>query len=136
MKNNNGSLQAGLKGNAEISVGQQHTAVSMGSGRLPVLATPAMAALMEAAAQAAVDGALPDGQQSVGVHLDIHHYGATPVGMRVVATAELVAVDGRNLDFRIAVHDEKELIGEGSHRRAVSSVASFNRLLQQKLRRQ
>ena len=136
MKNNNDSLQPGLKGSAEIAVEQQHTAVSMGSGRLPVLATPAMVALMEAAAQDAVARALPDGMQSVGIHLDIHHYGATPVGMRVVATAELMAVDGRNLDFRVVVHDEKELIGEGSHRRAVSAVASFNRLLQQKLRRQ
>jgi fluoroacetyl-CoA thioesterase len=128
-------LKPGLLGIAEITVTERHTAVSMGSGHMPVLATPAMIVLMEAAAQKAVDSLLPPGHQTVGTHLDVHHYGATPVGMRVVATAELTAVEGRNLVFKVEVRDDKELIGEGSHRRTISSVASFNRLLQQKMQR-
>lgn len=135
MGGNTGELTRGLTGAAEIAVAEQHTAVAMGSGRLPVLATPAMIALMEAAAQNAVDGHLPDGHQTVGTHLDVHHYGATPIGARVVATAELISVEGRNLLFKVAAHDDKELIGEGVHQRTMSSLASFNRLLQQKMKR-
>ena len=128
------SLHAGLTGRAEMVVAERHTAVSMGSGRMPVLASPAMIALMEAAAQDAVDRCLPADEMSVGIHLDVHHSGATPVGMRVIATAELTAVAGRTLDFRLTAHDEKDLIGEGTHRRTIAREASFQRLLQQKLR--
>ena len=128
-------LRVGLVGVAEIIVAEGHTAVAMGSGRMPVLATPAMIAMMEAAAQNAVDSNLPEGHMTVGTHLDVHHYGATPIGIRVVATAELVSVEGRNLVFKVLAHDDKELIGECVHRRTMSSVAGFNRLLQQKMKR-
>jgi len=128
-------LKSGLIGSAEIIVAEQHTAVAMGSGRMPVLASPSMIALMESAAQNAVDSHLPDEHMTIGTHLDVHHYGATPTGSRVVATAELISVDGRNLVFKVVAHDAKELIGEGVHRRAMSSVAGFNRLLQQKMKR-
>ncbi len=135
MKNKETRLKPGLTGSAEITVANQHTAAAMGSGHLQVLATPAMIVLMEAAAQNAVDGLLSAGQQTVGTHLDVSHHGATPVGMRVVAKAELIAIDGRILSFRIIAHDDKELIGEGSHQRTMSSVASFNRLLRKKIER-
>jgi len=128
-------LRPGLIGTAEIIVAEQHTAAAMGSGRMPVLATPSMIALMEAAAQNAVDRYLPDGHMTIGTHLDVHHHGATTMGARVVATAELVSVDGRNLVFSVVAHDAKELIGEGVHRRTQSSVVGFNRLLQQKMKR-
>lgn len=128
-------LKPGLIGTAEVIVAEQHTAAAMGSGRMPVLATPAMIALMEAAAQNAVDGHLPDGYMTIGTHLDVRHHGATPKGAHIVATAELTSVEGRSLVFRVAAHDAKELIGEGVHQRAMSSVAGFNRLLQQKMNR-
>ena len=80
-------LQPGLKGSAEIVVGEQHTAPHVGSGRVRVLATPVMVNLMEAAALHAVEGLLPAGHQTVGIHLDITHVAATPVGMRVRAHA-------------------------------------------------
>ena len=130
-----GQIRPGLTGAAEMTVSEAHTAVSMGSGKMPVLATPAVVALMEAAAQRAVEASLPPGQQSVGTRLDIRHDGATPVGMRVVATAELMGIEGRNLTFRVSVRDEKEAIAEGMHVRAVSSVAAFDRLLRQKMKR-
>ena len=94
-------LRTGLKGAAELVVGEEHTAPFVGSGRVRVLATPVMINLMEAAALDAVKKLLPAGHQSLGIHLDVRHYAATPVGMRVRATAELVKVDGRTLDFRV-----------------------------------
>jgi fluoroacetyl-CoA thioesterase len=93
-------LQPGLKGSAELLVGVEHTAPRVGSGRVPVLATPVMINLIEAAALAAAEHLLPAGHQSLGIHLDVRHFAATPVGMRVYATAELVGIDGRTLSFR------------------------------------
>ena len=129
------NLRPGLIGHADMIVEDRHTAISMGSGRMSVLATPALIALMEAAAQNAVDRWLIEGEMSVGVQIAVQHEGATPVGMRVVARAEITDVAGRSLNFRVVASDEKEVIGEGVHRRTVSREASFNRLLQQKLRR-
>src|SRR3954463_301579 len=93
------TLRQGLAGSAELIVGAEHTAPRVGSGRVHVLATPVMINLMEAAALDSVEGLLPPGHQSLGTRLDVGHYAATPVGMRVRAEAELVAVDGRSLSF-------------------------------------
>ncbi len=65
-----------------------------------VLATPVMINLMEAAALDAAENLIPAGHQSLGTRLDVRHIAATPVGMRVRATAKLIAVDGRTLEFR------------------------------------
>jgi fluoroacetyl-CoA thioesterase len=128
-------LKTGLKGTADLLVGVEHTAPSIGSGLVPVLATPVMINLIEAAALAAVEHLLPAGHQSLGIHLDIRHFAATPVGMRVHATAELIAVEGRTLSFRVEVRDEKEAIGGGSHQRVVVNVARFDERVQKKLNR-
>ncbi|MBO0712695.1 MAG: hypothetical protein J2P47_15595, partial [Acetobacteraceae bacterium] len=84
-----------------------------------VLATPVMINLMEAAALDAVEAMLPHGHQSLGIRLDVSHHAATPVGMRVVATARLVGVEGRRLRFFVEAQDEKESIGDGTHERVV-----------------
>jgi fluoroacetyl-CoA thioesterase len=123
----------GLKGSARLLVGAEHTAPSIGSGKVPVLATPVMINVIEAAALAAVEHLLPAGHQSLGIHLDVRHFAATPIGMHVVATAELMAVDGRTLSFRVEARDDKELIGSGSHQRVVVNVARFDERLQKKL---
>jgi fluoroacetyl-CoA thioesterase len=128
-------LKTGLKGTADLLVGVEHTAPSIGSGLVPVLATPVMINLIEAAALAAVEHLLPAGHQSLGIHLDIRHFAATPVGMRVHATAELIAVEGRTLSFRVEARDEKEAIGGGSHQRVVVNVARFDERVQKKLNR-
>jgi fluoroacetyl-CoA thioesterase len=128
-------LKTGLTGTAELVVGIEHTAPSIGSGMVPVLATPVMINVIEAAALAAVEHLLPAGHQSLGIHLDIRHFAATPIGMRVRATAELIAVDGRTLTFRIAARDEREPIGDGSHQRVVVNVARFDERVQKKLGR-
>jgi predicted thioesterase len=127
-------LTPGLKGSARLRVAAEHTAPSIGSGKVPVLATPVMINLIEAAALNAVEHLLPAGHQSLGIHLDIRHFAATPVGMQVDATAELTAVDGRTLTFAVEARDEKEAIGGGSHRRVVVNVARFDARMERKLR--
>jgi fluoroacetyl-CoA thioesterase len=126
-------MKPGLKGHAQILVGVEHTAPSIGSGKVPVLATPVMINVIEAAALAAVEHLLPVGHQSLGIHLDVRHFAATPIGMNVQATAELIAIDGRTLSFRVEAHDDKEPIGGGSHQRVVVNVARFDERIQRKL---
>jgi predicted thioesterase len=89
--------------------------------------------VIEAAALAAVEHLLPSGHQSLGIHLDIRHFAATPVGMRIEASCELTGVDGRTLSFLVEVHDEIEPIGGGSHQRVAVNVARFDQRLQKKL---
>jgi fluoroacetyl-CoA thioesterase len=127
-------LKIGLKGSAQLLVGVEHTAPSIGSGKVPVLATPVMINVIEAAALAAMEHLLPAGHQSLGIHLDVRHFAATPIGMRVTATAELVAIEGRTLSFRVEARDDKEPIGGGSHQRVVVNVARFDERVQRKLR--
>ncbi len=118
-------LPAGLAGTAELVVGAHHTASRVGSGRIHVLATPVMINLIEAAALAAVEQSLPERHQSLGTRLDVTHVAATPVGMRVRATAEVVRVEGRTIHFRVRAEDERELIGEGTHERVVVNVDRY-----------
>jgi fluoroacetyl-CoA thioesterase len=128
-------LPAGLTGTAELVVGEQHTAPRIGSGRIRVLATPVMINLIEAAALAAVEQSLPEHHQSLGTHLDVTHVAATPVGMRVHATAEVLRVEGRTIYFRVRADDERELIGEGTHERVVVNVERFDKRVQDKVRK-
>jgi len=127
------AIKPGLRGRAELVVGEEHTAPRVGSGRVHVLATPVMINLIEAAALDAVEHLLPQGHQSLGTVLSVRHIAATPVGMRVTASAEVVGVEGRNLRFRVEARDERELIGDGSHERVVVNVAKFDQRVQRKL---
>jgi predicted thioesterase len=126
------ALKPGLRGRAELLVGEEHTAPRVGSGRVHVLATPVMINLIEAAALDAVERLLPAGRQSLGTVLNVRHVAATPVGMRVTATAEVTAIDGRTLRFRVEARDERELIGDGTHERVVVNVAKFDERVQRK----
>jgi len=128
-------LPAGLTGTAELIVGEQHTAPRIGSGRIRVLATPVMINLIEAAALAAVEQSLPEHHQSLGTHLDVTHVAATPVGMKVRATAEVIKVEGRTIFFRVRCDDERELIGEGTHERVVVNVERFDARVQAKIKK-
>jgi predicted thioesterase len=128
------TLRAGLTGSAELLVGEQHTAPRIGSGRVHVLATPVMINLIEAAALQAIERLLPPGRQSLGTVLNVRHIAATPVGMRVTATAEVTGVEGRTIRFRVEARDERELIGDGTHERVVVNVAKFDERVQRKLK--
>jgi fluoroacetyl-CoA thioesterase len=127
------AIKIGQKGTAEIVVGAEHTAPRVGSGRVHVLATPVMINVMEAAALDAIEHLLPAGHQSLGTRLDIGHYAATPVGMRLRATAEVTGIDGRTIEFRVEAFDEKERVGDGTHVRVVVNVERFDKRVQAKL---
>lgn len=126
-------LKPGLSGTAEIVVGTRDTAPHVGSGKIGVLATPIMVNLMEAAALQAVERFMPPAHQTVGTHLDVRHFAATPVGLRVRAYAELTRVEGRTLTFRIRAEDEREPIGDGVHERLIINVERFDQRMQKKL---
>ena len=126
-------LKPGLVGRASLVVGEEHTAPRVGSGRVHVLATPVMINLIEAAALSAIEHLLPAGHQSLGTLLNVRHIAATPVGMRVAATAEVIAVEDRLIRFRVEARDEKDLIGDGTHERVVVNVAKFDERVRRKL---
>jgi fluoroacetyl-CoA thioesterase len=127
-------ITPGLTGTAEIVVGPEHTAPFVGSGRIAVLATPVMINLIEAAALAAIEHLLPAGHQSLGIRLDVSHTAATPIGVRVTATAEVLSLENRTVTFRVEARDAFEPIGGGSHQRIVVSVARFDERVQRKVR--
>ena len=126
------AVKEGLKGRVDLTVGDEHTAPSVGSGAIHVLGTPVMINLMEAAALDAVEHSMPKGHQSLGIHVNISHVAATPIGMKVHATAEVTAVEGNRIRFRVEAHDEAELIGEGTHERVVVHVERFDKRVQKK----
>lgn len=108
-----------IKSTVTELVTENNTAVSVGSGSLAVYATPAMLALMEKAACEAIAPILNAGETTVGTNLNVDHVAATPVGMTVSATAELVSRDGRKLVFNVTASDESGIIGKGTHERFV-----------------
>lgn len=119
-------LHSGLTGHAELTVGSDHTAPHVGSGAVPVLATPVLVNLLEAAALDAAERYIPAGQQTVGIRLDVRHFAATPVGMKVRAQAEVINVDGRMIAFRVWAEDEVELIADGTHDRVIITRSKFD----------
>jgi predicted thioesterase len=125
-------LKPGLVGEKSAIVCEEHTAPHVGSGVVPVLATPVMVNLMEAAALAAVEQFLPAGYQTLGTVLNVKHFAATPVGLEVKAFAELIAIEGRTLSFALKAEDEMEPIGEGTHERVIVNVERFEQRARRK----
>jgi len=120
-----GELRIGLRGKAALRVTPNHTAETLGSGDVPVFATPALVALLETAAVNAVMGELAPGETTVGTWLEVSHLAATPVGAEVSAEAELIAVEGRKLTFTVVAHDNRNKIGECQHHRMIVSRDRF-----------
>jgi len=119
------AIQPGLRGEASLVVGTEHTAEHMRSGEVSVFSTPTMVALMEEASLKTVAPYLEAGQETVGISLEIQHLAPTPVGMKVTAKAELVEVDRRRLVFRVEAFDEQEKIGQGMHQRMIIDLDRF-----------
>ena len=118
-------VKAGLKNTVSEEVTADKTAAAMGSGSLPVYATPAMTCLMEKAATEAVERFMPEGWTTVGISLHAAHTAATPVGLTVRAEAEVTAVEGRKLVFTVRAYDDKEEIGVGTHERFAVAKEKF-----------
>lgn len=123
----NEKLKPGLRGQSEFVVTEERLANSVGSGLVSVLATVMMIAGMEETAVATVQPALDKGYTTVGTHVDVSHEAATPLGMKVRFTAELleVSANGKGLTFHVEAHDENGLIGRGTHRRVVVHKERF-----------
>ncbi len=129
-------LQPGASVSQSTIVTKKHTAPHVGSGLAPVLATPVLVNLFEAAALAVIEHKLPPGTQSLGTRLDIRHIAATPTRMQVEVTATLSKIEGRNLIFELVASDEVEQIGSGTHRRVVVDAEKFVLRVQAKAKKQ
>ncbi|MDD5219786.1 MAG: thioesterase family protein [Candidatus Bipolaricaulis sp.] len=110
-----------------------HLASAFGSGLVEVLATPVLVGFCEECARQLVEPALPAGQKTVGVSIALDHLAATPPGMTVTVRAELIAIDGRRLTFRIEACDEVELVGRAQHVRCVIDASRFESRVAQKV---
>ena len=129
------SITIGLKGRSETVVTEHNTADAVGSGLVPVFATPYMIALMENAASTSLLPYLAADEGTVGTHLDVAHTSATPIGMKVWADAVVTAVDGKKIAFEVSAFDEAGEIGRGTHERFIIRPEKFLAKAQGKLTR-
>ena len=118
-------MQIGKKYTSTMIVEEKHLACNVGSGDLPVFATPMMMALMENAAMLCVADELENGSSTVGGQISSSHLKPTGLGKTVTATAELVSGEGRKLKFKVSASDEGGLIGEGEHLRFIIDKEKF-----------
>ncbi len=118
-------MQIGITGKQTITVTEEKTAQAMGSGTLPVFATPAMIALMENTASKSVETKLDEGAGTVGTLINVKHVAATPVGMDVTCETKLVEVDRKRLVFEVKAYDAAGVIGEGTHERFIIDNEKF-----------
>ena len=118
-------VEVGLNHTSELTVTDAVTAVRMGSGDMPVLATPAMMALMENAAMLAVADDLPEGSTTVGGHIASSHLRPSKIGDVVRAVAEVTKVDGRKIECNVSAYSGDVLLGEGTHLRFVVDRERF-----------
>ncbi len=125
-------LKVGLVYETKKIVEEADTAAKFGSGGVYVFATPMMIGIMENAAMHCVAEALGQEESTVGIHLDVKHMAATPMGMEVRALAELIEIDGKKLKFKVEAFDEKGKIGEGTHDRFIINVEKFMSRLESK----
>lgn len=121
------ALRPGIRGEMTHRVETRHLASEVGSGLVSVFSTAMMIAGMEATAVESVQGLLAPGETTVGVHVDVAHKAATPLGMQVRFVSELleVSANGKGLTFRVEARDEAGIIGEGLHRRVVVDKEKF-----------
>ena len=119
----NFNIVTGKEGRVDRLVDYRYTAKTFASGSLDILATPYMIALMEEAATCAVE--LPEGYTTVGTRLEVDHVSATPIGMKVYATAKVTGVDGRKIFYDLEAYDEKGMIGKGTHERFIVEAERF-----------
>lgn len=118
-------IRHGSSASVDLTVTDDDTALAVGSGDVPVLATPRLVALFEQAAVTAVDGQLAPDQTSVGMRVQIDHLAPTAVGDTVSADATLEKVEGRRLTFTVSARDQRGLVGAGKVTRVVVDRARF-----------
>lgn len=117
--------EPGLTATTTLIVAEADTAIELGSGSVPVLATPRLLALCEAATVAAVADHVGEGNTTVGVQVQLDHVTPSPVGREVKAEATLDKVAGRKLYFTVSAHDDRGLIAAGKVTRVLVSTEAF-----------
>lgn len=126
LENKSGNEPApGKTASVSTTVTKQNTASAVASGCLDVFSTPMMIALMESAACAALADSLAEGQTSVGTFISVKHMAASPIGLRITATAEITEVNGREIKFTVSANDGIDEIGQGIHTRAIVDEERF-----------
>ena len=118
-------IETGLRHTSELTVTETVTAIQVGSGDMPVLATPMMMALMENAAMLAVRGQLPEGYTTVGGHIESSHLHPSKIGDTITAVAEVTKVEGKKIFFKVAAYCGESLLGEGTHLRFIVDKKRF-----------
>ena len=118
-------IEIGLKHISELTVTDDVTAISVGSGDMPVLATPMLLALMENAAMSAVKEELPEGCTTVGGYISSSHLKPSKIGEVVKAEAEVTKVEGKKIEFKVAAYSGETLLGEGTHLRFIVEREKF-----------
>ena len=118
-------IEIGLKYTSELRVNESSTAIAVGSGDMPVLATPMMMALMENAAMLAVNDKLPEGSTTVGGYIESTHLKPSRIGELVRAEAEVTKVEGKKIEFRVSAYSGVTLIGQGTHLRFIVDKQKF-----------
>ena len=136
MNESSNQLKIGITGKQTITVTEEMTAQSLGSGERPVLATPKMIALMENTAFRSVKTYLEDGQGTVGTLIQVKHMAATPVGMEISIETKLVKIDRKRLVFEVRAFDAVDCIGEGVHERFIISNDRFLEKVNRKISNQ
>lgn len=109
---------AGRRGTHIDRVETRDTAISLGSGDVPVLATPRVAAWLEAAAVAAL-AELPPEMTTVGIHITVDHVAPTIVGAEVRAEAEVTAAEGPRVEFTVNAYEGDQIVARGTHTRVI-----------------
>jgi fluoroacetyl-CoA thioesterase len=120
-------LSPGLEAAFRYVVTGADTATAIGSGAVPVLATPRALALAERATLAAVAGALEAGATTVGTRVELDHLAPSPVGAELSVRAVLERVDGRRLQFAVRLNDGDRVVARGLVTRVVVDAAAFVR---------
>jgi fluoroacetyl-CoA thioesterase len=122
-------LEAGLRATITAEVTEADTAQALGSGQVPVLGTPRLLALAEAACVAAVTPHLAEGQTTVGVTVSLEHRRASPVGASLEVEAELTGIEGRKLSFNFIAYGpgdgDESVVGAGTLERMLVDTERF-----------
>lgn len=106
-------------------VENKHSAIQMGSGDLEVLSTPSMIAFMENVAKELVEVKLEPGETTVGIDLNVEHLKATAIGKKVRVQANLTEQKKSILFYEIEAYEEENVIGKGTHKRAIVNASKF-----------
>lgn len=120
-----GFCDPGLSASRSVTVAEDDTAIAMGSGDVPVLATPRVLALAESTCVAAVAGDVPEDKTTVGAYAEVEHLLPSPVGAHIDVEATLIGHHGRRLEFNVTFREDGREVATVQHRRVLVDRETF-----------